>query len=147
MEPRSSTSVRYVPGRSIAEISEQYHIPPDAIIKLGSNENPLGPSPAAVRAIVEDADRISIYPDSEASDLCGAISEYTGYPRAIIPIPTFSYYGITTRSHHGTARITELRSSYQEIRTSESIHRRSYRRRQMGHGSSFSARQITRAGI
>ncbi|RLG22699.1 histidinol-phosphate transaminase [Methanosarcinales archaeon] len=126
MEPRSSTSVRYVPGRSIAEISEQYHIPPDAIIKLGSNENPLGPSPAAVRAIVEDADRISIYPDSEASDLCGAISEYTGYPidnivagagmdgvidtlmrmllpgRAIIPIPTFSYYGITTRSHHGT---------------------------------------------
>ncbi len=126
MKPLSSTSIKYVPGRSIAEIAEQYHIPFDAIIKLGSNENPLGPSPAAIRAIIEDAGKVSIYPDSEASDLCDAISGYIGYPtdnivasagmdgvidtlmrmlmpgKAIIPVPTFSYYGITTRSHHGT---------------------------------------------
>jgi len=57
MKSLSSTSpnTKYVPGRSIAEISEQYNIPADAIIKLGSNENPLGPAPAAVRAIIEHA--------------------------------------------------------------------------------------------
>jgi histidinol-phosphate/aromatic aminotransferase/cobyric acid decarboxylase-like protein len=60
--PSTSTNAKYVPGRSIAEISEQYNIPADAIIKLGSNENPLGPAPAAVRAIIEHANEVSIYP-------------------------------------------------------------------------------------
>ena len=130
MKPPLSTSTspntKYVPGRSIAEISVQYNIPADAIIKLGSNENPLGPAPAAVRAIIEHANEVSIYPDSDASGLCNALSEYTGYPsanivasagmdgvldtlmrmlmpgEAIIPVPTFSYYGISARTHHGT---------------------------------------------
>jgi len=128
MKPLSSTSpnTKYVPGRSIAEISEQYNIPADAIIKLGSNENPLGPAPAAVRAIIEHANEVSIYPDSDASGLCDALSGYTGYPganivastgmdgiidtlmrmlmpgEAIIPVPTFSYYAISARTHHGT---------------------------------------------
>ena len=124
--PGTGTSARYVPGRSIAEISEEYQIPVDSIIKLGSNENPLGPSPAAMRAVTERARGISIYPASDASDLRDAISEYTGYPaenivagagmdgvidtlmrmlmpgEAIIPTPTFSYYAISARSHHGT---------------------------------------------
>ena len=51
MKPLSSTG--YVPGRSIAD---EYNLPHDAIIKLGSNENPLGPSPATVRAIIEHAE-------------------------------------------------------------------------------------------
>jgi len=127
MKPLQSTSpnTKYVPGRSIAEISEQYNIPADAIIKLGSNENPLGPAPAAVRAIIEHANEVSIYPDSDASGLCDALSEYTSYPgaivasagmdgvidtlmrmlmpgEAIIPVPTFSYYAISARTHHGT---------------------------------------------
>jgi len=128
MKPLQSTSptAKYVPGRSIAEISEQYNIPVDAIIKLGSNENPLGPAPAAVRAIIEHASKVSIYPDSDASGICDALSGYTGYPvanivasagmdgvidtlmrmlmpgEAIIPVPTFSYYAITARTHHGT---------------------------------------------
>lgn len=126
--PNISTSpnTKYVPGRSIAEISEQHNIPADAIIKLGSNENPLGPTPAAVRAIIEHANEVSIYPDSDASGLCDALSGYTGYPStnivasagmdgvidtlmrmlmpgvAIIPAPTFSYYAISARTHHGT---------------------------------------------
>lgn len=124
IEPEPGAS--YVPGHSIAEIAQRYHIHPDAIIKLGSNENPLGPAPAAVRAIIEDAGNVSIYPDSDASDLCDAISGYTGYPNenivagagmdgvidtlmrmlmsgeAIIPIPTFSYYEIAVRLHHST---------------------------------------------
>jgi len=32
--PSTSPNTKYVPGRSIAEISEQYNIPADEIIKL-----------------------------------------------------------------------------------------------------------------
>ena len=124
MKPQSSTG--YVPGRSIAEIADEYNLPIESIIKLGSNENPLGPSPAAVRAIIEHAKEASTYPDSDASGLCDALSGYTGYPagnivasagmdgvidtlmrmlmpgEAIIPVPTFSYYAISVSAHHGT---------------------------------------------
>lgn len=34
----------YVPGKSIDEIAAKYNINKNNIIKLGSNENPLGPS-------------------------------------------------------------------------------------------------------
>ena len=122
----TGTDRGYVPGRSIAEIAEEYRIPLDSIIKLGSNENPLGPPPAAVRAVTEHASGISVYPESDASDLRDAISEYTGHPAekivasagmdgvidtlmrvlmpgdAIIPTPTFSYYAISEQAHHGT---------------------------------------------
>ncbi|MCK4652642.1 MAG: histidinol-phosphate transaminase [Methanosarcinales archaeon] len=122
----TGTDSGYVPGRSIAEIAKEYHIPVDSIIKLGSNENPLGPSPAAVRAVTDRASGISVYPESDARDLCDAISEYTGHPaenivagagmdgvidtlmrilmpgEAITPTPTFSYYAISARAHHGT---------------------------------------------
>ncbi len=121
----TSNDSGYVPGRSIAEIAEEYHIPVDSIIKLGSNENPLGPSPAAVRAVTDRASGISVYPESDARDLCDAISGYTGHPaenivagagmdgvidtlmrilmpgEAIIPTPTFSYYAISAHAHHG----------------------------------------------
>ncbi len=122
----TNTNSGYVPGRSIAETSKAYNIPVDSIIKLGSNENPLGPSPAAVRAVTDRASGISVYPESDASDLRDAISEYTRHPaenivagagmdgvidtlmrilmpgEAIIPTPTFSYYAISARAHHGT---------------------------------------------
>ena len=45
----------YVPGKSIEEIAWKYNLDPSSIIKLGSNENPLGPSPLAVTAIKERA--------------------------------------------------------------------------------------------
>lgn len=123
---KTPSSTGYVPGRSIAEIADEYNLPIESIIKLGSNENPLGPSPAAVRAIIEHAEEASIYPDSDASGLCDALSGYTGYPacnivagagmdgvidtlmrmlmpgEAIIPVPTFSYYAISVNAHHGT---------------------------------------------
>ena len=41
----------YVPGRSIDEIASNYDLDPKKIIKLGSNENPIGPSPMAVEAL------------------------------------------------------------------------------------------------
>ena len=40
----------YVPGRSQDEIAEDFNLKKEDIIKLGSNENPWGPSPKAMKA-------------------------------------------------------------------------------------------------
>ena len=56
----------YVPGKSIEEIAKKYGLDPDTIIKLGSNENPLGPSPLSVAAIKEKAGRVNLYPQADA---------------------------------------------------------------------------------
>ena len=45
----------YVPGKSIEEIASAYGLDPASIIKLGSNENPLGPSSKAIQALMDIA--------------------------------------------------------------------------------------------
>ena len=70
----------YVPGKSIEEIALAYGLEPESIIKLGSNENPLGPSPIAVKALVEAAPGANIYPSADARELREALSKYTGFP-------------------------------------------------------------------
>ena len=41
----------YQPGKPIAELARELGMHPDKIIKLASNENPLGPSPRALAAM------------------------------------------------------------------------------------------------
>lgn len=50
----------YQPGRSIAEIRDLTGL--DRIIKLASNENPLGPSPLAVQFAQQAATEVAVYP-------------------------------------------------------------------------------------
>lgn len=122
VKPEIRSIAPYVPGKSVAEIAEKYNLEPDSIIKLGSNENPLGPSPAAVRALQEAAGNVNIYPSADARELVDAISAYVGMPQAnivasgpgmdglldglmrmlisadsevVITTPTFSYYEIS----------------------------------------------------
>jgi histidinol-phosphate aminotransferase len=57
----------YVPGKSIEEIQEKYNI--SKIIKLASNENPLGTSPLAVAAYKKCASRLNLYPRGTAPEL------------------------------------------------------------------------------
>ncbi|NYT19598.1 MAG: histidinol-phosphate transaminase [Methanosarcinales archaeon] len=117
---------KYVPGKSIDDIVRAYGLDPSSIIKLGSNENPLGPSPKAVEALIRDAEGISIYPSADARELVEAISEYTGISadhivasgpgmdglldgltrlvisrgdEVILTTPTFSYYEISARAN------------------------------------------------
>ncbi len=52
----------YVPGRSTTDDGRK-------VIKLSSNENPLGTSPAARAAFVAAADRLERYPDASATEL------------------------------------------------------------------------------
>ncbi len=51
----------YIPGKSIDEIKQKYGI--DRVIKLASNENPLGPSPKALEALQKSLSAAHLYPD------------------------------------------------------------------------------------
>lgn len=54
----------YIAGKPIEETKRQYHL--KRVIKLASNENPLGPSPKAVAAIKKNLCHINRYPDSSS---------------------------------------------------------------------------------
>lgn len=61
----------YSPGKPISEVRRELGI--DKIIKLASNENPLGPSPRAVEAVRQAALSMHAYPDAGAFELKVAI--------------------------------------------------------------------------
>ena len=50
----------YIPGKSKKEIAKEYGLDEDSVIKLGSNENPLGPSKKVIDIITKYADSVSI---------------------------------------------------------------------------------------
>jgi len=108
----------YIPGRSADEVARAYGISPEKVIKLGSNENALGPSPRAVEAIKRHLNKINVYPSHGYAELKDAIAHYIGCSaeriivgngsddllntlvrnlyvlgdQAIIPVPTYTYY-------------------------------------------------------
>jgi len=51
----------YVPGKPVEEVERELNI--SGVIKLASNENPLGPSPRALQALEEYLPRLNFYPD------------------------------------------------------------------------------------
>ena len=68
----------YQPGRPIEEVARELNLPAADIIKLASNENPLGPSPAALKAMREVISRIHLYPDGNAFYLKQRLAEKLG---------------------------------------------------------------------
>src|SRR5439155_14758909 len=56
----------YQPGRPIEEVAREVGLPPAEIIKLASNENPLGPSPKALAAMKHVLGNLNLYPDGNA---------------------------------------------------------------------------------
>ena len=56
----------YQPGRPIEEVARELGLPAADIIKLASNENPLGPSPAALAAMQRVLANLNLYPDGNA---------------------------------------------------------------------------------
>ena len=68
----------YVPGRSQDEIASEFNLNKDEIIKLGSNENPWGPSPKAVEAVKKEIASINRYPESQHAVLTSEIAGYAG---------------------------------------------------------------------
>ena len=66
----------YVPGKPITELARQMGLPVDKIVKLASNENPLGMSPKARAAVEAALSSVERYPDQ--FDLIAAIAERHG---------------------------------------------------------------------
>ena len=64
----------YHPGRPIEEVQREYGL--TDIIKLASNENPLGPSPGALKAMQEACVRVWLYPDGACHDLRQALAQH-----------------------------------------------------------------------
>ena len=56
----------YQPGKPIEEVARELGLPVDDIIKVASNENPLGPSPMALAALEKALHHLHLYPDGNA---------------------------------------------------------------------------------
>ncbi len=66
----------YQPGKPITELARETGIPVEKIVKLASNENPLGMSPKARQAVEQAIASLERYPDD--FDLKQAVSRHTG---------------------------------------------------------------------
>lgn len=66
LNPVLQTLPVYQPGRPIEEVAREMNIPAASVIKLASNENPLGPSPAALAALRNALRQLHLYPDGNA---------------------------------------------------------------------------------
>ena len=73
--------VAYEPGKPVEELAREMGLDPSQIIKLASNENPLGPSPLALAAMHETLDRAHFYPDGGGWALRNAIAAKLGLAR------------------------------------------------------------------
>lgn len=76
----------YQPGKPIAELAREMGLPEGHIVKLASNENPLGMSGRAREAIVGTLADIARYPDGNAFALKAAISSKFGVSPAQLVI-------------------------------------------------------------
>ena len=69
----------YLPGKPITQLAREMGIPVERIVKLASNENPLGISPKAKLAIEKAMASLERYPDD--FELKAAVAEHTGMGR------------------------------------------------------------------
>jgi len=68
----------YVPGKPIEEVERELGI--RGVIKLASNENPMGPSPKALEALQRSLARINLYPDGSCYNLKNKLASLWGWP-------------------------------------------------------------------
>jgi len=77
--PELATMQPYTPIHPFEVVSQRLGRAPEQIVKLDANENPYGPSPAAVEAMAGYR-WLHIYPDPQSTALRAALAEYTGLP-------------------------------------------------------------------
>ena len=126
VRPALSRIAPYVPGKPIEEVEREYGV--TNAVKLASNENPLGPSPAALKAVQEVLSKLHRYPDGGGTALREAIGEKLKVDpsrvvlgngsdevvdlvckvllapgdQAVMAAPTFSIYRIAVLANLGT---------------------------------------------
>lgn len=74
----------YKPGKPIADVKREYGL--SHVVKLASNENPLGYSQHVGEAIRQSLDQLSLYPDGNCTELKNALAAKFGLkPSQILP--------------------------------------------------------------
>ena len=68
----------YVPGKPVDELARELNLDPANIVKLASNENPLGPSPKVLAAIREELAELTRYPDGNGFELKSRLAARCG---------------------------------------------------------------------
>jgi histidinol-phosphate aminotransferase len=74
----------YVPGKPIETLAREKNLP--HIIKLASNENPYGASPAVLENIVKNLTSIHRYPDADQYNLKTTLAEFYNIPTDMLAI-------------------------------------------------------------
>jgi len=148
MEPRDlSAHVAYEAGRGVEEVARDLGLDQESLVKLSSNENPHGPSPAAAEAIEATVPRVNTYPKSSHTDLTAALAEEWDLAPAqvwlanggdgaldylarallrpddavLVSDPGFAYYAMSARYHHGRVREYPLRKSEEFAQTADGV--------------------------
>jgi histidinol-phosphate aminotransferase len=133
VNPGTCSITPYEPGKSVSQAERE--TPGIDFIKLASNENPLGPSPLALKAIRENAHLGSVYPEVSCAALRAALSGKYNLPEdmfivgngadgviytlgmalidqddeAVIPWITFPYYEIVVKTMRGRVVYSGMR--------------------------------------
>jgi histidinol-phosphate aminotransferase len=76
VRPALAGLIPYEPGKPVEEVQRQLGL--DRVVKLASNEGPLGPFPQALEAIERAAPELNRYPDGGAYRLRAALAEQHG---------------------------------------------------------------------
>lgn len=76
----------YVPGKPVDELARELDLDPSGIVKLASNENPLGPSPKALEAIRAELAELTRYPDGNGFELKRRLAERCGVTPAQVTL-------------------------------------------------------------
>ncbi|CAD5109702.1 histidinol-phosphate transaminase [Zestomonas carbonaria] len=76
----------YVPGKPVDELARELNLDPAGIVKLASNENPLGPSPKALEAIRGELAELTRYPDGNGFELKRRLAERCGVSTAQVTL-------------------------------------------------------------
>jgi histidinol-phosphate aminotransferase len=148
MRPRDlSKHEAYVAGRGDEEVARELGMDPGQLLTLASNENQLGPSPAAVEAIRQAAEEANRYPKSSHVDLQAALADRWAVAeeqvwlanggdgaldylaratldpgdRVLVPEPGFAYYGMSARFHHGGVETYSLRREEDFAMTADGV--------------------------
>ncbi|UVE19022.1 histidinol-phosphate transaminase [Pseudomonas sp. LS44] len=76
----------YVPGKPVDELARELNLDPAGIVKLASNENPLGPSSKALEAIRAELADLTRYPDGNGFELKQKLAERCGVTLAQVTL-------------------------------------------------------------
>ena len=68
----------YEAGKPIELVVREYGIASEDVVKLASNENPIGTSPAVAKAIVANANKAHLYPDDSMFELKNGLAQKYG---------------------------------------------------------------------